>query len=146
MNYVQDRKYSWTAILVTILQSGRTRGELLQMTVSLVVQPLWDISACNLLTHDLTIKGQGDCLAVHPEISRLEETRRESLMLASDDCFMELNVSVQFVQPLLDISASNIEPQVSTPKGPRKLQGSSSADFALLNFPSNQSFLILFVP
>ena len=85
-------------------------------------------------------------MAVHPEISRLEETRRESLMLASDDCFMELNVSVQFVQPLLDISASNIEPQVSTLKGPRKLQGSSSADFALLNFPSNQSFLILFVP
>ena len=85
-------------------------------------------------------------MAVHREISRLEETRTESLMLASDDCFMELNVSVQLVQPLLDISASNIEPQVSTLKGPRKLQGSSSADFALLNFPSNQSFLILFVP
>lgn len=118
------------------------------MTVSLVVQPLRDISACNLLTHDLTIKGQGDCLAVHPEISRLEETCRESLMLAlaSDDCFMELNVSVQFVQPLRDISASNIEPHVSTPNGPRKLQGSSSGDFALLNLPSNQSFLILFVP
>lgn len=146
MIYVQDWKKCRIAILLTMLQSGRTRGELPQMTVSLVVQPLWDISACNLLTHDLTIKGQGDCLAVHREISRLEETRTESLMLASDDCFMELNVSVQLVQPLLDISASNIEPQVSTLKGPRKLQGSSSADFALLNFPSNQSFLILFVP
>lgn len=77
-----------------MLQSGRTRGELLQMTVALVVQPLQDISACNLLTHGLTIKGQGECLAVHPEISRLEETRRESLMLASEDCFMEVNVSV----------------------------------------------------
>jgi len=129
-----------------MLPSGRTRRELLQITVSSVVQPLRDISACNILPHDLTIKGQGDCLAVHTQISRLEETRRESLMLASDDCFMELNVSVQFVQPLLDISASNIEPQVSTPKGPRKLQGSSSGDFALLNLPSNQSFLILFVP
>ena len=99
-----------------------------------------------ILPHDLTKKVQGDCLAVHPGISRLEETRRESLMLASYDCFMELNVSLQFVQPLLDISASNIEPQVSTLKGPRKLQESSSADFALLNLPSNQSFLILFVP